>query len=162
MYTDGACSGNPGPGGWCAILRYGQHERVLLGGASLTTNNRMELRAALTGFQALNRPCQIEVHTDSEYLQRGVTQWLDRWVRNGWRTSNKQPVKNQDLWRALYTAMRPHRIDWHWVKGHAGDPLNERADQLAVSAIQKYGVGGQPDMEPAGTIPEGTRQPPLG
>ncbi len=154
MYTDGACSGNPGPGGWCAILRYGEHEKVLQGGASLTTNNRMELRAALAGFQALTRPCLVEVHTDSEYLHKGITEWLARWVRNGWRTGDKRPVKNQDLWRALRAAMQPHQVTWRWVKGHAGDAMNERADQLAVAAIQRFGVPGGPDLEPAADIPE--------
>ena len=154
IYCDGACSGNPGPGGWCAVLRYGPHEKVLQGGASLTTNNRMELRAALAAFQALTRPCEVEIHTDSEYLQRGITEWLERWQRNGWRTSDKRPVKNQDLWRALQAAMRPHRVQWRWVKGHAGDPLNERADALAVAAIQRFGAAGQPDMEPAAQVPE--------
>src|SRR5512136_2561138 len=126
VYTDGACSGNPGPGGWCAILRYGPHEKVLQGGASLTTNNRMELRAALAALQVLTRPCMVEIHTDSEYLKKGVTGWLASWLRNGWlrydpRTGTKQPVKNQDLWRALNTAMKSHQISWHWIKGHAGD-----------------------------------------
>jgi ribonuclease HI len=147
VYTDGACSGNPGPGGYCAILRFGPHEKVLQGGASLTTNNRMELRAALVAFQALTRPCTIEVHTDSEYLKKGVTEWMAGWLRNGWRTSSKQPVKNRDLWQALNTAMKPHQITWHWVKGHAGDEFNERADQLAVAALNTIGVKGKPDLE---------------
>ncbi len=154
LVTDGACSGNPGPGGWCAILRYGEHEKILQGGASLTTNNRMELRATIGGLQALTRPCRVEIHTDSEYVQKGITQWLSGWLRNGWRTRDRRPVKNQDLWRLLYRALQPHEVTWRWVKGHAGNPLNERADQLAVAAIQNYGVGGRPDMEPAGTIPE--------
>lgn len=147
VYTDGACAGNPGPGGWSAILRYGRHEKVLQGGASQTTNNRMELRAALAAFQVLTRPSLVEIHTDSEYLRRGVTEWLPRWMRNGWRTADKRPVKNQDLWRALTAAMSSHRVTWHWVKGHAGDELNERADRLAVSALNTVGVKGQPDME---------------
>ncbi len=147
IFTDGACAGNPGPGGWAAILQYGEHEKVLQGGASLTTNNRMELRAAIAAFQALTRPCVVEVHTDSEYLRRGITEWLATWQRNGWRTAAKQPVKNQDLWRALQTAMRPHRVTWHWIKGHAGNPLNERADRLAVTALNTLGVTGQPDMD---------------
>lgn len=154
IYTDGACSGNPGPGGWAAILRFGPHEKVLQGGASLTTNNRMELRAALAALRTLTRPCVVEIHTDSEYLRRGVTEWLGAWMRNGWlrydpRTQMKQPVKNRDLWQALHAAMKPHRITWHWVKGHAGDELNERADQLAVAALNTIGVKGQPDMEEA-------------
>jgi len=154
IYTDGACAGNPGPGGYCAILRYGPHEKVLQGGASLTTNNRMELRAAIAALQALTRPCTVEIHTDSEYLQKGITQWLARWLRNGWRTADKQPVKNQDLWRALHAAMQPHRITWHWVKGHAGDEFNERADRLAVAALNSIGVKGQPDLEgPNAAVP---------
>lgn len=155
VYTDGACAGNPGPGGWAAILRYGSHEKLLQGGASLTTNNRMELRAAIAALQALQRPCQVEMHTDSEYLRLGVTKWLPGWVRGGWRTSKKEPVKNQDLWKALQAAMRPHQITWFWVKGHAGDEYNERADQLAVSALNSVGVRGRPDMDNAGsTVPE--------
>lgn len=146
IYTDGACSGNPGPGGWAAILRFGPHEKVLQGGASLTTNNRMELRATIAAFQALTRPCVVEIHTDSEYVKKGITEWLPGWVSNGWRTKNKQPVKNQDLWRALQAAIRPHRVTWHWVKGHAGDEFNERADQLAVSALNTIGVPGKPDL----------------
>lgn len=147
IFTDGACAGNPGPGGWAAIMQYGEHEKVLQGGASLTTNNRMELRAAIAAFQALTRPCAAEVYTDSEYLRRGITEWLATWQRNGWRTATRQPVKNQDLWRALQAAMRPHRVTWHWVKGHAGHPLNERADRLAVAALNTLGVTGQPDLE---------------
>ena len=155
VYTDGACSGNPGPGGWSAILRYGPHEKVLQGGASLTTNNRMELRAVVAALRALTRPCQVEVFTDSEYLRRGVTEWLARWRRNGWLTAGKQPVKNQDLWRALHAAMQPHQITWRWVRGHAGNPLNERADLLAVSALNTIGLRGQPDLEgPVAAIPE--------
>ncbi len=154
MITDGACSGNPGPGGWCAILRYGEHEKVLQGGASLTTNNRMELRAAIAGLQALTRPSLVEIHTDSEYVHKGITKWLAGWQRNGWQTGDKRPVKNQDLWRLLYQVLQPHRVSWHWVKGHAGHALNERADELAVAAIQQYGLAAPPDMEPAGTIPE--------
>lgn len=147
IYTDGACAGNPGPGGWCAILRYGPHEKVLQGGASLTTNNRMELRAAIAGLQALTRPCRVIIYTDSEYLRRGITEWLPRWLRNGWRTADKQPVKNRDLWQALQAAMQPHQVTWRWVKGHAGDEYNERADRLAVAALNSIGVQGQPDME---------------
>jgi ribonuclease HI len=147
VYTDGACSGNPGPGGWAAILRYGPHEKVLQGGASLTTNNRMELRAALAALQALTRPCVIELHTDSEYLRRGITEWLPGWLRNGWRTAGKAPVKNRDLWQALHNATRPHTIEWRWVRGHAGDVYNERADQLAVAALNTLGVRGKPDLE---------------
>lgn len=147
VYTDGACSGNPGPGGWAAILKYGPHEKVLQGGASRTTNNRMELRAAIAALAALTRPCAVELYTDSEYLRRGVTEWLPQWIRNGWRTANKQPVKNQDLWRALHSALAPHRVTWRWVRGHAGDGLNERADQLAVAALNTLGIRGQPDLD---------------
>ena len=147
IYTDGACSGNPGPGGWCAIMRYGPHEKVLQGGASLTTNNRMELRAALAALQALTRPCAVEIHTDSEYLRKGITEWITGWQRNGWRTSTKQPVKNRDLWQALHAATQKHRITWHWVRGHAGDEFNERADRLAVTALNTIGVKAAPDME---------------
>jgi ribonuclease HI len=155
IYTDGACSGNPGPGGWCVILRYGNHEKVLQGGASLTTNNRMELRAALAAFQALRRPSLVEVHTDSEYLRRGITEWLSRWQRNGWRTSGKKPVKNRDLWTALQTALGPHRVTWHWVRGHAGNELNERADRQAVAALNRIGVSSPPDLEgPDAEAPE--------
>jgi ribonuclease HI len=145
--TDGACSGNPGPGGWAAILRYGGQEKVLQGGASLTTNNRMEMRAAISALEALTRPCAVELHTDSEYLRRGVTEWMPRWAQNGWRTRDKQPVKNQDLWQRLNAALRPHRVNWRWVKGHAGDELNERADELAVNALNTIGVKGEPDLE---------------
>ena len=146
-YTDGACSGNPGPGGWAAIMRFVPHEKVLQGGASRTTNNRMELRAAVAVFEALTRPCRVEVHTDSEYLRRGITEWVPGWMRNGWRTASKQPVKNQDLWRALHTALQPHQVTWTWVRGHAGDEMNERADQLAVAALNSLGLRGKPDLD---------------
>jgi ribonuclease HI len=155
IYTDGACSGNPGPGGWAAILRYGQHEKVLQGGASLTTNNRMELRAVIAGLRNLTRPCHVQIFTDSEYLRRGVTEWLDRWRRNGWRTAGRQPVKNQDLWRELYAAIQPHTIEWRWVRGHAGNELNERADRLAVAALDAAVLHAPPDLEaPSVAIPE--------
>lgn len=159
IHPDGACSGNPGPGGWAAIMRYGPHEKVLQGGASLTTNNRMELRAALAALQALTRPCVVEMHTDSEYLRRGITEWLAGWIRNGWmryepRTQTRQPVKNRDLWQALHAATQKHRIIWHWVRGHAGDEFNERADRLAVAALNTIGVKAAPDMEdPDAAIP---------
>ena len=154
VHTDGACSGNPGPGGWAAVLRYGKHEKVLQGGASLTTNNRMEMRAALAALQSLTRPCQVEMHTDSEYLRLGITRWLAGWERNGWRTSRRERVKNQDLWRALAAALQRHEVTWHWVKGHAGDPLNERVDRLAVAAMQEVGISGAPDLEFSGSVPE--------
>jgi ribonuclease HI len=154
VYTDGACAGNPGPGGWCAIMRYGPHEKVLQGGASLTTNNRMELRAAIGAFQALTRPCEVQVHTDSEYLRRGITEWLPLWERNGWRTKAKQPVKNQDLWRGLAASLRGHTVTWSWVKGHAGDEFNERADRLANEALNRIGVRAGPDLEgPVAELP---------
>ena len=155
IYTDGACAGNPGVGGWCAILRFGSHEKVLQGGAALTTNNRMELRAALAALCALNRPCVVQMHTDSEYLRRGITEWLPRWQRNGWLTSKREPVKNRDLWQALSAAMRPHHVTWHWVRGHAGNEANERADRLAVAALNSLGIKGQPDLEgPNAAVPD--------
>ena len=135
IHTDGACSGNPGPGGWAALLQYGSHEKELSGGASETTNNRMELTAAVQALQALNRPCEVTFHTDSEYLRKGITEWINNWKRRGWKTAAKNPVKNQDLWQALDAAAQPHNINWHWVRGHAGHPENERVDQLARAAI---------------------------
>ena len=147
IYTDGACSGNPGPGGWAALLIHGPHEKVLTGGASLTTNNRMELRAALAALRALNRPCTVELHTDSEYLRNGITGWLQTWMRNGWRTADRKPVKNQDLWKGLLPLVEKHEVRWQWVQGHAGHPLNERVDQLARQAIGEMGRQAPPDME---------------
>ena len=132
VYTDGACSGNPGPGGWGALLSYRGKTRELSGGeATPTTNNRMELMAAIRALEALTRPSVVRLHTDSIYLRNGVTSWLASWKRNGWRTASKQPVKNEDLWRRLDAAAAPHDVQWLWVKGHAGDPGNERADALA-------------------------------
>ena len=135
IYTDGACSGNPGPGGWGALLRYGNHEKELSGGESQTTNNRMELTAAIRALQALTRPCRIDFYTDSEYLRQGITQWMRNWKRRGWKTAAKKPVKNQDLWRELDAAIQGHEITWHWVRGHAGQRENERVDRLARRAI---------------------------
>ncbi len=135
IYTDGACSGNPGPGGWGVLLRYGEHEKELSGGESQTTNNRMELTAAIRALQALNRPCQVDFYTDSEYLRQGITRWLPNWKRRGWKTAAKKPVKNQDLWRELDAAIQGHEISWHWVRGHAGHRENERVDHLAREAI---------------------------
>jgi len=135
IYTDGACSGNPGPGGWGAILIFGEHERELCGGEPLTTNNRMEIMAAIEGLEALKRPCSVDLHTDSQYLRQGITQWIAGWKARGWRTADKKPVKNEDLWKRLDLARARHDVRWHWVKGHAGHPLNERADGLARSAI---------------------------
>ncbi|HEY0639629.1 MAG TPA: ribonuclease HI [Pseudonocardiaceae bacterium] len=138
IYTDGACSGNPGPGGWGAVLRYGAHERELRGGeAGATTNNRMELMAAIAALEALTRPAVVRLHTDSTYVRNGVTQWLPRWKSNGWQTAARQPVKNADLWQRLDAAGERHQVEWHWVKGHAGHPENERADRLAAAGLQE-------------------------
>jgi ribonuclease HI len=138
IWTDGACSGNPGPGGWGAILRFGAHEKALMGGEALTTNNRMELKAAIEALQSLNRVCTVTVHTDSQYLRGGVTGWIRNWRKNGWRTAAKKPVKNEDLWRALDALAERHAIDWRWVKGHADDELNIRADKLAREGMAPY------------------------
>ena len=135
MFTDGACSGNPGPGGWGAILRWREHERELSGGEPETTNNRMELMAAIQGLESLKRPSSVVIHTDSTYVMDGITKWILGWKRNGWRTAAKKPVKNEDLWRRLDAALASHQIEWKWVKGHAGHPENERADALAREAI---------------------------
>lgn len=138
IYTDGACSPNPGVGGWAAILissDHDDHERELTGAESETTNNRMEMTAAIQALNALNKPCRVRLHTDSAYLRNAFTQrWLDKWQRNNWRTASKKPVANEDLWRALLEAEAPHKVEWLWVKGHAEDPMNERADELAVEA----------------------------
>ena len=136
MHTDGACSGNPGPGGWGAVLRWRGRQRELSGFEPQTTNNRMELRAAIGALAALKRPMRVHLHTDSAYLRNGIMTWLPVWKANGWRTADKKPVKNQDLWRALEAALGQHRVEWHWVKGHSGNPDNERADQLAREAIR--------------------------
>ena len=134
MATDGACKGNPGPGGWGVVIRAGDAEKELSGGEPDTTNNRMELTAAIRGLDALKRPCRVTLSTDSRYVMDGLTKWLKGWQRNGWKTAAKQPVKNADLWQALVAAAAPHRIDWRWVRGHAGHPENERADRLASDA----------------------------
>jgi ribonuclease HI len=134
MATDGACKGNPGPGGWGVVIRAGDKEKELSGGEKLTTNNRMELTAAIKGLEALKRPCRVVLSTDSRYVMDGLTKWLPGWLRNGWRTAAKQPVKNADLWQELVAAAAPHQIRWEWVKGHAGHPENERADKLASDA----------------------------
>ncbi len=131
MFTDGACSGNPGPGGWGAILRFGDTTRELSGGEADTTNNRMELMAAIAGLNALKRPCTVDLYTDSNYVRDGISSWIHGWKRNGWKTAAKQPVKNAELWQQLDAAARDHKITWHWVKGHAGHAENERADELA-------------------------------
>ena len=135
IWTDGACSGNPGPGGWGAVLRYGDREKELFGGERDTTNNRMELMAAIRALEALKRPSRVSLTTDSTYVRSGITEWINGWKRNGWRTAAKKPVKNADLWRRLDEAIKPHRIDWHWVRGHTGHPENERADELARRGI---------------------------
>jgi ribonuclease HI len=135
IHTDGACSGNPGPGGWGAILTFGDHEKELNGGEEHTTNNRMELLAAISALDALKRPCSVDLHTDSEYLKNGITGWIKNWKKNGWRTADKKPVKNIDLWQRLDAALSQHDVRWHWVKGHAGHAMNERADELARNGL---------------------------
>lgn len=135
IFTDGACRGNPGPGGWAALLRQGAHERLVSGAAADTTNNRMELMAAIEGLAALRRPSQVSLTTDSQYVRQGVTSWIAGWKRNGWRTANKAPVKNRDLWERLDALAAGHQVQWHWVRGHSGHPENERVDAAANSAI---------------------------
>jgi ribonuclease HI len=136
-FTDGACRGNPGPGGWGVLLRYGDKERELYGGEADTTNNRMELMAAIKALESLNRACEVKVTTDSVYVKNGISSWIDKWKRNGWKTANRKPVKNVDLWQRLDKAVQDHRVEWHWVKGHAGHEENERADQLANRGIDE-------------------------
>jgi len=135
IYTDGACRGNPGPGGWAALLRIGEHEREISGAEALTTNNRMELTAVIRALEALKRPVEARLYTDSEYVRRGVSEWLQSWKARGWRTAGRKPVKNQDLWQQLDELRLPHRIEWHWVPAHAGVIDNERVDRLANEAI---------------------------
>jgi len=142
LFTDGACLGNPGPGGWGALLRLGERERELSGGEAMTTNNRMELMAAIAGLEALKRPCAVALTTDSQYVKRGVEEWMARWRANGWRTSSKEPVKNRDLWERLSAAIAAHEVSWHWVKGHAGHAENERVDALARDAAIAYSKQG--------------------
>ena len=136
VYSDGACKGNPGPGGWGALLLYGGREKEIFGGESLTTNNRMELTAVIEALSLLKRPCQVIVHTDSQYVRLGITEWLPVWQRRGWKTSANKPVKNADLWQRLSDAAAPHEVQWRWVRGHAGNPGNERADELANRGVQ--------------------------
>ena len=138
IYTDGACKGNPGPGGWGVFLRYGDVEKDLFGGEAQTTNNRMELTAVIEALRALNRPCQVDFYMDSEYVRKGITEWMAGWKSRGWRTAAKQPVKNEDLWRILdeLLSQSGHAFTWHWVKGHSGDPGNERADALANEGVR--------------------------
>jgi len=133
IFTDGACRGNPGPGGWAALLRFGERELEVAGGEALTTNNRMELMAAIRALQALKKPCRVQLHTDSIYVRDGITKWIHGWRRNGWRTADKKPVKNAELWQELLEATASHRIEWHWVKGHSGHPENDRVDALACA-----------------------------
>lgn len=135
IYTDGACKGNPGPGGWGALLRSGAHERELYGGDPATTNNRMELTAVIRALEALKRPSKVEVYTDSEYVMKGITEWLAAWKRRGWKTADRKPVKNADLWRELEALAHKHEVRWHWVRGHSGHPENERADALANRGV---------------------------
>jgi ribonuclease HI len=137
IYTDGACRGNPGPGGWGALLQFGAIERELCGGEPHTTNNRMEMTAAIRALEALTEPCQVDLYTDSEYLKNGITQWLDGWRRRGWRTAAKKPVKNKDLWQAVDALAQQHEVSWHWVKGHSGHGGNERADELANAGLEQ-------------------------
>ena len=137
IFTDGACSGNPGPGGWGAIVRLGENERELSGGEAMTTNNRMELTAVVEALRLLEDPCEIVIYTDSRYLKDGITSWIKTWKRNGWKTSTRTPVKNRDLWEAIDTAAARHRIEWRWIRGHMGHPENERCDALAREAIRQ-------------------------
>jgi ribonuclease HI len=137
IFTDGACRGNPGPGGWGVVLRYGTQQKELYGGEQHTTNNRMELMAAIRGLESLKRPCKVDLTTDSVYVRSGITEWLPNWKTNGWKTAARKPVKNADLWQRLDQAAQPHQVSWHWVKGHSGHPENERADQLANLAIDQ-------------------------
>jgi ribonuclease HI len=141
IHTDGACSGNPGPGGWGAILQWGDRKRELKGGEPYTTNNRMELMAAIMALETLKRACNVELYTDSQYLRQGIMDWIAAWKRNGWRTADRKPVKNADLWQRLDAAVARHSVHWHWVRGHAGHDLNERADELAREAIAEIRAG---------------------
>jgi ribonuclease HI len=141
VWTDGACSGNPGPGGWGAILSYKGKEKELSGGEAMTTNNRMELMGAISALETLTRPCTVALHTDSQYLRQGITAWIHGWKRNGWKTADRKPVKNEELWKRLDAALGRHKIEWKWVKGHAGDEMNERADALARSGMAPFKPG---------------------
>ncbi|HEX2762378.1 MAG TPA: ribonuclease HI [Allosphingosinicella sp.] len=138
IFTDGACKGNPGPGGWGAVIRSGGREKEVSGGEALTTNNRMELLAAIRALEALKRPCEVVLHTDSIYVRDGISKWIHGWQRNGWKTADRKPVKNAELWQKLLDAAAPHKVDWRWVKGHAGHPENERADRLACDAAARF------------------------
>lgn len=157
IYTDGACKGNPGPGGWGVWLRSGPHERELVGGAALTTNNRMELTAVIEGLRALRWPCEVVVYTDSQYVRQGITEWIHNWKKRGWQTADRKPVKNDDLWRALDAEAARHQVHWHWVKGHAGDQGNERADALANAGAARY--AGMHHYNPTDPPPPSTGTP---
>ncbi|MBX9911473.1 MAG: ribonuclease HI [Beijerinckiaceae bacterium] len=141
VWTDGACSGNPGPGGWGAILSFKGKERELSGGEAMTTNNRMELMGAISALETLTRPCTVALHTDSQYLRQGITSWIHGWKKNGWKTADRKPVKNEELWKRLDAALGRHTIEWKWVKGHAGDEMNERADALARAGMAPFKPG---------------------
>ena len=141
IYTDGACSGNPGPGGWAAVLMFGELRKEISGGEAATTNNRMELMATIMALKNLKEPCEVALYTDSKYVLQGFTEWLPGWIRKGWKTADKKDVKNVDLWQALVEAAKPHHIDWVWVKGHSGDTHNDRVDELAVEQAQRYRSG---------------------
>jgi ribonuclease HI len=150
IWTDGACSGNPGPGGYGAILQFGGKEKEISGGETTTTNNRMELMGAIAALEALSRPCAVDLHTDSQYVRNGVTQWLRGWKARGWKTADRQPVKNVDLWQRLESAFDRHDVAWHWVRGHAGDEMNERADALAragMAPFQNKGIARKTEKE---------------
>ena len=136
LWTDGACKGNPGPGGWGVLMRSGAHEKTLYGGEAQTTNNRMELLAVIEGLRALRRACRVTIHTDSQYAMKGMTEWMENWKKHDWRTADKKPVKNVELWQALDEQVNRHQVQWRWVKGHAGEPGNERADQLADMGVE--------------------------
>ena len=143
IHTDGACSGNPGPGGWGVILEWNNHRRELKGGEAHTTNNRMELMAAIVALESLKRDCEVDLHTDSQYLRDGITKWIHGWKRNGWKTADRKPVKNADLWQRLEGAIERHHVKWHWVRGHAGHDLNERADELAREGLSEVRAAGR-------------------
>jgi len=155
IYTDGACRGNPGPGGWGALLMFGEREKALTGGELLTTNNRMELMAAIQALEALTRPCRVELHTDSQYVRKGVTEWIHGWKKRGWLTADKKPVKNEDLWRRLDAARERHTVDWRWVKGHSGHPENERVDGLANRGLDETLAARQPANGTRSTASQG-------
>jgi len=150
IYTDGACSGNPGPGGWGALLRWRDTERELFGGEPETTNNRMELMAAIQALESLKRPIRARLHTDSTYVKDGITKWIHNWKKKGWKTANRKPVKNVDLWQRLDEAVAEHQVEWHWVKGHSGHPENERADELARQGVDEFGRGVPSPLEGEG------------